>query len=102
MKSWIRPKGGFRFWLIVFVKKDFGFVVHSGLRIFHFLACGFRFSSKILAGFLIFVSDVAFPIWVLVSFRSVRDGQMAAKQKNVPLAVSCVTDRMWDNVTGHS
>ena len=60
VKSWIRPRGGFRFWLIVFVKKDFGFVVHSGLRIFHFLAFGFRFSSKIPAGFLIFVSDVVF------------------------------------------
>ena len=45
------------FWLLfrsvfsVFAPKNFGFGVHCGLRIFRFLALGFRFSRKILTGF---------------------------------------------------
>ena len=37
----------------VFVLKNFGFGVHCGLQIFHFLAFGFRFLRKILTGFRI-------------------------------------------------
>ena len=55
-----------RFWL--FFRSVFGFCakklrflgfgVHCGLRIFRFLAFGFRFSRKILMGFQIFIFDL--------------------------------------------
>ena len=35
-----------------------GFGVHCGLRIFRFVAFGFRFSRKILMGFRIFIFDL--------------------------------------------
>ena len=40
--------------------KDFGFGVRYGLRIFRFLASGFRFSKKIIAVFRFY-----YPIWFL-------------------------------------
>ena len=55
-----------RFWL--FFRSVFGFCakklrflgfgVHCGLRIFRFLAFGFRFSRKILMDFRIFIFDL--------------------------------------------
>ena len=70
-----------RFWLFfrsVFVPKKlrfFGFSVHCCLRIFRYLAFGFRFSPKIPAGFRIwypmqFSVFPIWPIWVPVSLRS--------------------------------
>ena len=62
-----------RFWL--FFRSVFGFGVHCGLRIFHFLASGFRFLVKNTSGFSVLLSDVLFgfflfcPIWVPVFLR---------------------------------
>ena len=40
-----------------FLDRFFGFGGHCGLRIFRFLASGFRFSRKILSGFSVLVPD---------------------------------------------
>ena len=42
----------------LFLDRFFGFGVHCGLRIFRFLAFGFRFSRKILTGFRFSSTDL--------------------------------------------
>ena len=55
----------------------FGFGVHGGLRIFHYLALGFRFSRKMLTGFRIWypmrvLVFLVWPLWVPNSLWSER------------------------------
>ena len=51
LRFWLFFRSVFRFF--GFCAKNFGFGVHCGLRIFHFLEFGFWFSRKILMGFRI-------------------------------------------------
>ena len=55
--------------LVIFLDRFFGFGVHCGLRIFHFLAFGFRFSRKNANGFSDLISDVVFGFSYLTYLR---------------------------------
>lgn len=83
--------------------KDFGFAVHSGLRIFHFLAFGFRFSAKILAGFRTFVSDVVFVFSYLgFGFFSICARRSNGREtQKLNLSVSCVKSHVGPSYRPH-
>ena len=83
------------------VFRFFGFGVHWCLRIFHFLAFGFRFSRKNTNGFSDLISDVVFGFSYLTYLRFGFSSIWAAITRSTDLAKrkcqwgECVTISQW-------